>query len=114
MYTRDIYKTIRHIIPETVASTATSTDYKSNLLNSTTVCNITGSTTRSFGRNFSVTIEATTGAIYILPEVDAEPTSTCAFKIPEGGLLDLKIKDLASIKGDSTTAKFQAIVWSDV
>lgn len=114
MYIRDMFKGVKHIVPETVASTGATTNYKSNLLNSTTICGITGFTTQILGRNFMATIEATSGKIYVLPETDTEPTSSNSYTIHEGDRLNLKIKDLASVKGDSTTAKFQALIWSDV
>jgi len=111
MYTRDIFKRIIAIVPETVASTAASTDYKPGLISSTKLRTVTGSTTRCWGANFSVTIEATTGNIYLLPEEDAEPTSTNAYKLHEGNAIDLKIENFVSVKGESTLAQLQAIVW---
>lgn len=111
MYTRDIFKRIIAIVPETVASTATSTDYKIGLISSTCLMTIAGTTTRYWGANFSVTIEATTGNIYILPGEDIEPTSSNAYKLHEGNTIDLKVENFLSIKGDSTTAQLQAIVW---
>jgi hypothetical protein len=111
MYSRDVFKKIIAIVPETIASTATSTDYRAGLISSTRLRTLNGSSSRYWGANFSVTIEATTGAIYILPSEDAEPTSTNAFKLHEGNSIDLRVTDFLSIKGDSTTAQLQAIVW---
>ena len=84
-------------------------------MSSTVFCNITGTTTKVLGLNFQCTVEATTGAVYIWPSSDdAEaPTTDRAFKISEGGVLDVKVHKRLNIGGDSTTAKFQAIVWSD-
>jgi hypothetical protein len=106
-----MFRRIRSIVTERVISTGASTDYKLTIINSSNICTVPGNTTRSFGTNYDVTIEATSGAVYILPESTAEPTSNNAFKIPEGGILDLKVKSFLSIKGDSTTAKMQAIIW---
>lgn len=112
MFNRPMFKRIRHIFPETLASTAASTDYKT--LSSTELCNITGYTTRFLGSNYYCTIECTTGALYVRPSTDTEaPTSTNAFKVSEGGVLDLCVKGKLNIGGDSTTAKYQGIVWGD-
>lgn len=113
MYIRSMFKKIRAIVPETLASTAASTDYKPGLISSTKLCTLPGTTTRAWGENFSITIQATTGAIYFLPDVAVEPTSVNAFKLPEGYSIDLKIRSFLSVKGDSTTAQLQAIVWED-
>ena len=113
MYTRVINKQIRHIVAEQIPSSGASTDWNTSLLNTTSLCSIAGWTTRALGQNFQVTIEATTGAIYVLPESTAEPTSSNAFKLSEDSVLDLRVKNFLGLKGDSTTAKFQAIVWSD-
>lgn len=113
MYTRNIYKQVRHIISEQIPSSGASTDYDTSLLNTTSLCSISGWTTRALGQNFQCTIEATTGAIYVLPEATVEPTSSNSFKIAEDGILDIRVKNHLGLKGDSTTAKFQAIVWSD-
>ncbi len=113
MFNRNAFKYIRSIVPEAVVSTD-STSYNATKLHTTSLCSAAGYTTRPFGQNFSVTIEATTGAIYILPDQLVEPTSANAFKIPEGGIVDLKVRNYLSVKGDSTTAKYQAIIWGDV
>jgi len=113
MYTRKVFKKMISIVPETIASTATSTDYKIGTISSTRLRTLSGATTRYWGANFEVTIEATTGSIYFLPDEDIEPTSSNAFKLSEGKSIDLKIENFLAIKGDSTTAKFQAIVWTD-
>lgn len=108
-----MFKKIISIVPETVASTGASTDYKVGTISSTRLRSVVGSTTRIWGQNFQVTIEATTGAIYILPGENVEPTSVNAFKLSEGGVIDIKVETFLAIKGDSTTAQFQAIVWGD-
>ena len=114
MYSRDVFKGVRHIIPETVACVGTTTNYNSSSLNSSSVCIIPGYSTQILGQNFMCTIECTTGAIYVRPESTAVPVATDSFKISEGGILDIKVKNLAAISGNSTTAKFQALIWSDV
>lgn len=113
MYTRSIFKQVRHIVEEQIPSSGTSTDWDSTILNATSLCSVTGWTTRSLGQNFQVTIEATTGAIYVCPESTVEPTSSNSFKVSEDGILDIRVKNFLGLKGDSTTAKFQALVWSD-
>lgn len=113
MYNREIFKQIKHIVSERLPSSGASTDWDNSILNTTTLCGITGWTTRSLGQNFQVTITATTGKIYAVPESTVEPTSTNAFTIDEGGILDIRIKNFLSLKGNSTTAKYQAIVWTD-
>ena len=114
MYTKNMFKKIRSIIPETIAS-SDSTSVNRALLNTTSLCGITGSTTKTLGQNFNVTIVATTGAIYVCPEMPSGtvPTSATAFKIPEGGVLDVKIENFLAVRGDSTTAAFEAIVWGE-
>ena len=114
MYTRVMMRNMRSIVPERLAhSTAigTSTGWDMTILNSSSLCSITGFTTRPYGENFSITIEATTGNLYLCPESTVLPTSTNSFLLAEGSLLDLRIKDHLALVGDSTTAKYQAIVW---
>ncbi len=113
MYTRPMFKRIIAIVPETLGSTAASTDYKIGLISSTCLQTIPGSSLRAWGENFEVTVEATSGNIYIRPDDAVEPTSLNAYKLHEGNSIDIKVKSFLSIKGDSTTAKLQAIVWGD-
>ena len=62
------------------------------------------------GQNWDMTIQATTGAIYLATNTTA-PTSTNTFKLAEGDALDIKVEDYISMVGDSTTAAVQAIIW---
>lgn len=112
MYNRNIYKYVRGVIPETRVSTD-STSYNTALLNSSSLCSIAGFTTKPYGTNFECTIECTTGALYILPEAAVEPTSSNSYYLSEGEILDIRIKSKLGIKGNSTTAGFQAIIWGD-
>ena len=86
---------IASVITSTVGSTTAS------------VANTTlGSTT--YGANFSVTIQCTTGEIWINPTTTA---TTNSFKLSEGDAIDLKVKDVLGTIADTTTAKWQAIIW---
>lgn len=104
---------IRSILGNTVASIGTTAAFNSSSLNSTTLCSITGWTTRPFGNNFSVTLYCTTGNLYVVPESTVEPTSTNAFIISEGESIDLKVNTFLSVKGETTTAAFQALIWDN-
>ena len=108
MYTKSTFKRIRHMLCETLASTDSTTVNRASL-NSTTLCGL--STTTILGCNFDVTIKATTGAIYIIPDSLTVPTSSNSWKVSEGNTIDIRVPTYIGIRGDSTTAKFQAIVW---
>lgn len=95
IFTRPMFKKVKTIIFENVASTSagavdtiSSTDY---------------------GENFSVTVQCSTGTIYINPLAAA--TTTNGFALQENESLELKVENQLSIIGDSTTAAYQAIVW---
>lgn len=93
-FVRPLFKyvnTIASTVGSTTGSVANST------LNSTT-----------YGANFSVTIQATTGDIWINPTTTA---TTNHFKLSEGDSLDLKVVDILYTIADTTTAKWQAIIW---
>ncbi len=113
MYTRSMYKRIRSILGNTIASIGTTAAFNSSSLNSTSLCSITGWTTRPFGNNFTMTLYCSTGSVYVVPESTVEPTSTNAFLLEEGESIDLKVSNFLSVKGSSTTAAFQAIVWEN-
>lgn len=113
MYVRPKFKRIKSIIAETVASTGTSTNYNSSSINTTSLCNVPGSTLLPFGQNFECTVECTTGVLFILADNPIQPTSLNGFKMIEGGVLDVQVENYLNIRGESTTAKFQAIIWRD-
>lgn len=67
------------------------------------------STNLFIGNNFDITIMATTGNTAI--GLSTLLTATNGFLLTEGTIIDLQVKDALYLVGDSTTAKFQAIVW---
>lgn len=93
-YTRPMFK-IASALASTVGSTTAS------------VANTTLSST-TYGANFSVTIQATTGDIWVNPTTTA---TTNSFKLCEGDAIDLKVVDTLGTIADTTTAKWQAIIW---
>lgn len=95
-YTREIPKEVKNIVTERVASTTAGTP---TILSST-----------SYGENFYVTIQCTTGNIYYSP-LSTAPATTDAWKLEEGEKEILKIPSYLSLLGGSTTAAFQAIIW---
>lgn len=111
MYTKRRFKKIRAIIPETVACVGTSANFDTTSIHRNAIATPL-STVLTFGANFSVTIEATTGNIYIYPEsTAAEPGASNSFTLLEGNNIDINVENFLSLKGDSTTAAFQGIVW---
>jgi len=117
MYNKECFKYARMVIPEKLCSTdSTSCDRAS--LNSTTSSTTYSATLASqiIGSPFECTIAATTGAIYIYPDTPTTTfvaTSSNSFKLGEGEVIDLKVKNYMTLRGDSTTAKYQAIIWSN-
>jgi hypothetical protein len=95
MITIDRFKRVFDIKPLTILSTGIT---------------IWTSTTFSQGQNWDMTLEAIVGDMYITTKSTA-PTSTNAFKLVEGDVLDIKVEDYISMLGDSTTAAVQAIIW---
>lgn len=94
-FVRPMFKTVKAIIFENVASTSAG------------AVDTIGSSV--YGENFSVTVQCSTGVVYVNPLVAA--TTTNGFKLTAGAALDLKVESALSIIGDSTTAAYQAIVW---
>jgi hypothetical protein len=95
MFTKTVFRPIKAIIPENVASTSagavdtvSSTDY---------------------GLNFDITLNCSTGVVYINSLTAA--TTTNGFRLEEGEAIDLRVSSSLSIIGNSTTAAYQAIVW---
>jgi hypothetical protein len=116
MYVREVYKKLLSAIPENIPS-SDSTSFNFTQINSTTLSIFPGSTTKIFGRNYGVTITATTGGLYILPSsyttTPTEPTSDNSYYMNEGDVLTLRVPYFLSVKGDSTTAAYKAAIWSD-
>lgn len=111
MYTRQMFRRIRSVIPDQVACVGTSTNFVSTI-QSTSVCNVTGYTTHTYGTNFDITIFASTGNLWILPESTSLPVAANnAILLKEGDNISFKAKSKVSIGGDSTTSKFHAIIW---
>ena len=94
-YVRPIYRRIKAIVFENVASTAAGS------------VDTLGSSV--YGANFDITVHCSTGVIYVNPLVTA--TTANGFKLKEDQSIDLKVASALSIIGDSTTAAYQAIVW---
>jgi hypothetical protein len=94
MYVRPLFREAR-VIHSTVGSTSGSV--ANSTLNSTT-----------YHPYFSVTLVCSTGDIWINPTTTA---TTNDFKLNEGDSIDLIVKDTLSTIADTTTAKWQAIIW---
>ena len=97
-YVRPIFRRIKHIIFENVASTAANS-----------VDTISSTLSTAIGANFDITVHCSTGVIYL--NSLAAATTTNGFKLKEDQSVDLKVASALSIIGDSTTAAYQAIVW---
>jgi hypothetical protein len=95
MYTRTLFRKIKAIVFENVASTSAGAV---DTISST-----------AYGENFDITVNCSTGTIFLNPLTAA--TTTNGFKLAEGQALDLKVASSLSIIGDSTTAAYQGIVW---
>lgn len=94
MYTREIFKKVKAIIPLTFSSTTAST-----------ASSISSAT---YGNNFQITFHALAGNTWISPIATA---TTNSFKLTAGQAIDLTVDTTLSIVSDSTTASYQAIVW---
>jgi hypothetical protein len=104
MYTRNIWKKIRKIIPDTLAST----DATANTIISSTHLDAYN---KAIGENFSITIAPTTGDVYI--DVFSTVATSSGYLLQEGDILDLRVESQINVLGNSTTAKFKALVWGD-
>jgi hypothetical protein len=94
-FVRPMFKTVKAIIFENVASTSAG------------AVDTIGSSV--YGENFSITINCSTGSIFINPLTAA--TTTNGYKLKENQSMDLKVESQLSIIGDSTTAAYQATIW---
>lgn len=92
MHTYNRFRKIRTIVPETFASTTSSV---------ASTLNTTGDAT--------VSLMCSTGAIWINPLATA--TTANGFKLNEYDIIDLVVPNSLSIISDSTTAKYQAVIW---
>lgn len=95
VYVRNMFKKVKSIIPEALASTTANT---ASSLSSTT-----------YGGNFDLLIQCTTGSLYINPSTVA--TSANGWLMSEGDELELKVPTTLSLVSATTTAKYQGIVW---
>jgi len=90
-----MFRRIKAIIPHVIPSTTAG------------VVHTLGSSI--YGANFDITIQCTTGVVYINPLVAA--TTANGIRMEEGDELDLKVASALSVIGDSTTAAYQGIIW---
>lgn len=95
LYGTSYFGKILAVIPETVIA---STSGLTRTLSST-----------DYGSNFEVTLYCTEGTLYINPTTIA--TSTNGYKLNMLKALDIGVRNSLSLIGDSTTAKYSAIVW---
>ena len=93
-YTRPMLRFARNVIGETVASTSPSA--------------VSSLDSSDYGENFNCTITASTGNIWINPIGTA---TTNSFKLHEGDVIDLTVKNRLSVVSNSSDAKFQGFIW---
>ena len=96
-FVRPILRTMKAVRPLEVASTTAGV--------------VKHLTTATYGENFAVTIQATTGSIYISTLTTA-PTTATGYELKERESIDLNVPANLAIIGNSTTAAFQAIIWN--
>jgi len=105
MYTRPMFKRIIGAVAEAAPSTTANVINKA-LVNSTTL----SYAARAIGNNFNVTIQATTGSIFLYPD---STLLTQVYKLHEKESIDLRAVNFVGLLGGSTTAKAQAVFWED-
>jgi hypothetical protein len=105
MYDRPMFKKIKQIFEERVASTTA--EYHKLIASSDTCLDAS----KILGANFNLTIEATTGNITL--GYSTSITSTQGYILTEGTSIDLKVPSAIYFCSASTTARFQAIAWDN-
>lgn len=103
MYTRGMFREIKQIFEERVAST---TAEAHKVIASS---DVTMGSSSILGQKFDITIEATTGNITV--GYSTSVTSTQGYILKEGSCIDLKVSAAIYVCSASTTARFQAIAW---
>lgn len=93
-FIRPMFKEVKSVIAERFCSTT------ANAIDSTSVV----------PNGYPVTLHCSTGNVFIMPN---STVIGSAIKMYEGMMLDIGNASYISITSDSTTAKFQAIVWKD-
>ena len=88
------FKQVKSVIAERVCSTT------ANTIDSTSVV----------PNGYPITFHCSTGNVFIMPDSTAIGS---AIKLYEGMTLDIGLANYISITSDSTTAKFQGIIWRD-
>lgn len=104
MYTRNVFRKVRGIFAERLASTTANSISSISSSDTTLDSSI-------LGNKFDLTVEATTGSVVIGFTTNVASTNNNGILLTEGSLIDLKVDSALYISSPSTTAKFQAICW---
>jgi hypothetical protein len=105
MYSRQMFREVRAIFSEKVASTT------ADSLSSIQSSDLTINSSSILGRKFDLTVEATTGNVMLGFTTDLASTNNNGILLTEGSIIDLKVDMVLYINSPSTTAQFQAICW---
>lgn len=100
IFTNEIFKKAKTFISEVAVSTTAS------VANSALIS--INSTVYTIGQNFPITIQCTTGNIWLNSIGTA---TTNSFKLTEGANINLTVENALSLISDTTTAKVQGIIW---
>lgn len=105
MYNRNMFREVRGIIAEKLASTT------ANSITSIQSSDLTLNSSSIFGHKFDLTVEATTGSVVIGFTTNVASTNNNGILLTEGSIIDLKVDTALYISSPSTAAKYQAICW---
>lgn len=104
MYNRNMFREVRGIVAERLASAS------ANSISSIQSSDLTLNNS-VFGQKFDLTVEATTGSVVLGFTTNVASTNNNGIVLTEGSIIDLKVDSALYISSPSTAAKFQAICW---
>lgn len=107
MYSRGLFKKVRHVVSKVVSTDSTTID--STSLVPAAIGSVTG---RLLGQNFSVTVWPMGGPIYASVESTVNPT-TDSFRLSTDHPFEVKLNVGLRLLGSSTDVSVKAIVWED-
>jgi hypothetical protein len=105
MYNRQMFREVRAMFSDRSASTS------ANVPSFIKSSDLTLGSSSILGQKFDLTVEATTGTVYIGFTSNALSTNNNAIMLTEGSIIDLKVDSALYVSAPTTVPRYQAICW---